>query len=356
VSLQFTYDALPGRVVFGSGVFASLPEEASRLGSKALVLCTPEQKHLAQQAAAVLAGRAVGIFDRAVMHVPIETADAATALAASLGADLCVAIGGGSTTGLGKAIALRSNLPILAVPTTYAGSEMTPIWGMTENGVKKTGRDPRVLPRTTLYDPELTLTLPVGLSGTSGMNAIAHCVEGLYSQSANPLISLAAEEGIRSLAASLPRIARNASDIEARSEALHGAWLAGVTLGSVGMALHHKLCHTLGGTFNLPHAETHTVVLPHALAYNAAAVPEAMRRVARALGCTDAVSGLLALTRAIGAPTALKDLGMPEDGIERALQLATTNPYYNPAPIEVEPLRRLLRNAWAGRPPEYFRP
>jgi maleylacetate reductase len=231
---------------------------------------------------------------------------------------------------------------------------MTPIWGLTERGVKRTGRDPRVLPRTTLYDPELTLNLPVATSVTSGMNAIAHCVEGLYSESANPLVSLMAEEGIRALGRSLPRIVHQPDNLEARSEALYGAWLAGVTLGSVGMALHHKLCHTLGGAFNLPHAQTHTIILPHALAYNAKAVPEAVSRVARALGAEDGVQALVGLIAALGAPTALKDIGMPREGIERAAELATANPYYNPAPVQKDALRRLLQNAYDGRPPESY--
>jgi maleylacetate reductase len=353
--LRFTYTALPGRVVFGVGVLASLPDEAALLGKRALVLCTQGHKALGERAASLLDSLTVGIFDRAVMHVPVETANAASELAQASGADLCVAIGGGSTTGLAKAIALRSGLSILAVPTTYAGSEMTPTWGLTEGGVKRTGRDQRVLPRTTLYDPELTLSLPPALSATSGVNAIAHCVESLYSDKANPLVSLMAEEGIRALGQSLPRIVRQPNDLEARSEALYGAWLAGITLGSVGMALHHKLCHTLGGTFNLPHAQTHTIVLPHAMAYNAQAAPEAMSRVARALGAKDAVRGVIDLVRAIGAPTALKDIGMPAEGIERAVELATTNPYYNPAPVEKDAVRRLLQNAYEGRHPEAHR-
>jgi alcohol dehydrogenase class IV len=231
---------------------------------------------------------------------------------------------------------------------------MTPIWGLTEGGLKRTGRDLRVLPRITLYDPQLTLSLPPDLSGTSGVNAIAHCVEGLYSETANPLVSLMAEEGIRALGRSLPRVVREPDNLEARSDALYGAWLGGVTLGSVGMALHHKLCHTLGGTFNLPHAQTHTIVLPHALAYNASSAPDAVSRVARALDAGDAVQGLIDLIGAIGAPTALKDIGMPADGIDRAVELVTTSPYYNPAPLKKDALRRLLRNAYAGAPPEPY--
>src|SRR5438445_1899914 len=277
---SFSYNQLPGRVVFGVGALVHLQREIELLGAtRALVLSTPEQTAQAEDIAARLGPRCAGIFPRALMHVPIETAREARMEAQRLGADCAVAIGGGSTTGLGKAIALDSGLPILAIPTTYAGSEMTPIYGLTEGGEKKTGRDPRVLPRTVIYDPELTITLPAGLSITSGLNAIAHAAEGLYAHDGNPIIGLMAEEGIRALARALPLIQRSPADIEARSDALYGAWLCGVVLGQVAMGLHHKLCHTLGGSFNLPHAETHTVVLAHALAYNAGAAPQAMAAI-----------------------------------------------------------------------------
>ena len=261
-----------------------------------------------------------------------------------------MAIGGGSTTGLAKAIALTSELPILAIPTTYAGSEMTPIWGLTEGGVKKTGRDVRVLPKTVIYDPALTTSLPVALSVTSGINAIAHCVEALYSRDANPIISLIAEEGIRALAGGLPEVVKQPGDLDARSRALYGAWLAGVSLGAVGMALHHKLCHTLGGTFNLPHAETHTVVLPHAVAYNAAAAPEAMERIARALGARSAAEGLYDLAASLGAPVSLESLGMRREQLDRAADLAVQNPYYNPRPVTREGIRDAARKRVSGDP------
>ncbi len=350
---SFAYDQLPGRVVFGAGALDELPREIGRLGAKrALVLATPEQAAQADDVARRLGERCAGVFARAVMHVPIEVARAAREAAARLGADCAVAIGGGSTTGLGKAIALESALPILAIPTTYAGSEMTPIWGITEGGLKKTGRDPRVLPRTVIYDPALTVGLPVGLSATSGMNAIAHAVEGLYAQDADPIHSMMAEEGIRALAEGLPRVKANPRDLDARSDCLYGAWLCGAVLGAVGMALHHKLCHTLGGTWNLPHAETHTVVLPHAAAYNAGAAPEAMARAARALHAVSAPQGLYDLAQTLGAPVALKAIGMPAGELDRAAELATTAPYWNPRPVERAAIRRLLEDAWWGRRPE----
>jgi alcohol dehydrogenase class IV len=349
---SFTYTQLPGRVVFGVGALDQLPREIELLGAtRALVLSTPEQEAQAEDAAKRLGARCAGMFPRAVMHVPIEVARAARDEAKRLGADCAVAIGGGSTTGLGKAIALESALPILAIPTTYAGSEMTPIYGLTEGGLKKTGRDRKVLPKTVIYDPNLTLGLPVGLSVTSGFNAIAHAAEGLYAEDANPIMSLMAEDGIRALAHGLPAIVKNPKDLEARSECLYGAWLCGAVLGAVGMALHHKLCHVIGGTWNLPHAETHTVVLPHALAYNADAAPDAMRRVERGLGAPHAARGVYDLMKTLGAPLALKDIGMKEAELDRAAELATTAPYFNPRPIDRQGIRALLDNAFFGRRP-----
>ncbi|MFJ1254228.1 maleylacetate reductase [Cupriavidus sp. CuC1] len=348
----FVYNGLPSRVVFGAGSLDQLGREIELLGAtRALVLSTPQQRAQAEALAAQLGARAAGVFAEAVMHVPVETARQARAFAAQVGADCAIAIGGGSTTGLGKAIALETSLPIIAIPTTYAGSEMTPIYGLTEGGVKKTGRDLRVLPKTVIYDPALTTSLPPALSLTSGINAIAHAAEGLYAQDANPIISLMAEEGIRALGDGLPRVMDEPADLAARSDCLYGAWLCGAVLGSVGMALHHKLCHTLGGTFNLPHAETHTIVLPHVLAYNRDAAPEAMKRIARALRAEDAAQAAFDLAHDHGAPTALKDIGLTAADLDVALDLALKNPYWNPRPVERAPLRALLEAAFEGRPP-----
>ena len=348
----FVHQALASRVVFGAGSLQQLGKEIDALGAtRALVLSTPEQAEAAHRVAELLGARAAGIFPRAVMHVPIETAREARDEARRLGADCAVAIGGGSTTGLGKAIALDSGLPIIAIPTTYAGSEMTSIYGLTEGGVKKTGRDPRVLPRTVIYDPELSVSLPIGLTVTSGLNAIAHAAEGLYAVDGNPIVSLMAEEGIRAMAAALPALSIDPSDLDARGDALYGAWLCGAVLGAVSMGLHHKLCHTLGGSFNLPHAEVHTVVLPHALAYNAAHAPEAMRRMARALGTESTAASLFDLARRLGVPVALKDIGMPADGLDRAADLAVQIPYPNPRPLERAAIRALLQRAFDGERP-----
>lgn len=354
-TLEFVYNALPGRVVFGAGKLATVADEIQHLGAgKALVLSTPEQRGLAETVAAQLGAQSAGLFDQARMHVPTEIIAAGLAAARDAGAACTVAIGGGSTIGLAKAIALEDGLPILAIPTTYAGSEMTPIWGMTEAGVKRTGRDPRVLPRTVIYDPELLVTLPDFITGPSGMNAIAHCVEALYAEDRNPITSLLAEEGIRAVARSLAIATREPTNLQARADTLYGAWLAGAALGQVGMALHHKLCHTLGGSFNLPHAEVHSIIIPHATAYNASAAPNAIARVAAALdadGAPAAGPALFALLNSVATKTTLADLGMREADLDRAAELATQNPYYNPRPVTREGIRALLDDAYFGRPP-----
>ena len=374
---NFVFNGHAQRVVFGNGSLSQLPQEIAQLGAhRALVLSTAEQRGAAQQVVDLLGDRAAGIFDRAVMHVPIEVAREARELARRLDADCAVTFGGGSTTGLGKAIALDSGLPIIALPTTYAGSEMTPIYGITEGGLKKTGKDFRVLPRTVIYDPQLTLGLPVPMSISSGINAIAHAAEGLYSSDSNPIMDLMAVEGIAALGRALPVIAasglqapgfdavglhatallasRNdaeASVGEARTQALYGAWLCGAVLGNVGMGLHHKLCHTLGGTFNLPHAQTHTIVLPHALAYNANAAPQAMSKIAAALNAESAPRALFQLAQRHGAAVALRDIGMQRGDLERACDLALMNQYPNPRPLQREAIRELLQHAFEGVSP-----
>jgi maleylacetate reductase len=352
----FVYEALPIRVLFGVGTVAQLAHEVQRLGIKrALVLATPGRQPQAATLAALLGDRSAGVFAGAVMHTPISVTDETMRIVAETAADGLVSLGGGSTTGLGKAIALRTDLPQIVLPTTYSGSEMTPILGETKDGMKTTQKSPRVLPEVVIYDVELTLTLPPGVSATSGMNAIAHAAEALYAQERNPVTSLMAEEGIAALGRALPRVVANPSDKEARADALYGAWLCGFCLGTVGMALHHKLCHTLGGSFGLPHAETHTVVLPHAMAYNAPAVPDAMARLAGALGVSDAARGLYDLAGRLGAPRSLKELGMREVDIGAAAGLAVERPYWNPRPVERAALRDLIARAWAGVPPDTSR-
>jgi maleylacetate reductase len=252
---------------------------------------------------------------------------------------------------LSKALALRTDLPQVVIPTTYAGSEATPILGETQEGVKYTQRSVQVLPETILYDAELTVGLPVRVSMASGLNAMAHAAEALYSADGNPLTHLMAEASLAAFIDALPRIQSRPGDLDARSAALCGAWLSGCCLGAVGMALHHKLCHTLGGAFGLPHAETHAILLPHALAYNLPFAPDAHRSLARALRREDPAIALEQFTRRLSLPRALSELGMPEAAIEHAADLAVRNPYPNPRPLEREALRGLLARAWAGDPP-----
>jgi alcohol dehydrogenase class IV len=348
----FIFDSPAYRVIFAAGSLDRLPDEVRALGARrALVISTPAEFRFAEDATARLGSIAAGMFTDAVMHHPIEVVHRARAQARQLDADCYITIGGGTTTGTGKLIALETGMPVIAIPTTYAGSEMTPIYGVTENGVKRTGRDRRVLPRTVIYDPTLTVSLPAHVSGPSGMNAMAHCVEALYAHDGNPIVSLMAAEGIRALARSLPVVVKAPDDVDARADALYGAWLSGIVLGQSAMGIHHKLCHTLGGSFNLPHAEVHTVVLPHATAYNRDFAPAAMRMAAEALGATDAAQGIFDLIAAIGAPLSLKAIGMPADGLERAADLATENHYANPRPIEIGPIRELLRRAYEGTRP-----
>jgi maleylacetate reductase len=341
--MPFVYAALPTRVIFGRGKISEAAAEAKRLGLKRPLVITTS--HQAESGLALLKTTGGVAFAGAAMHTPTSVTDTALALLKAENCDGTIALGGGSSTGLGKAIAFRTDLPQLVIPTSYAGSEMTNILGETADGVKTTKRDAKIQPEAVIYDADLLDTLPDSFAATSGMNAIAHAVEGLYAVDGNPIVSLIAEEGIRALANALPK-GRVAHD-----EALYGAWLSATVLGSVAMALHHKLCHVLGGSFNLPHAETHTVVLPHATAYNAPASPQSMQRIATALGSTSAAAGLYDLAKKLGAPLSLKQLGMPESGLDKAADIAVSNPYPNPRPLERAAIRQLLDDAYHGRRP-----
>jgi len=349
---QFIYNANPSRVLFGSGTSAQLAEEISAMGcSHALILSTPQQADLAEKTCMDIGPLATGVFTEATMHTPVAVTCEALKTAEQTTADCLVPVGGGSTIGLSKAIALRSGLPQIAIPTTYAGSEMTPILGQTEDGVKTTQRTMKVLPEVVIYDVDLTLTLPVALSVTSGINAMAHAIEALYAENRNPVISMLAEEGIRALYRTLGIISDKPFDIKVRSDALFGAWLCGTSLGSVGMALHHKLCHTLGGTFDLPHSETHTVLLPHVTAFNAVAVPE-LDALGHKLNGTSLAVSISELAKRADAPLSLAAIGMPKDGLDRAAKLAVSNPYFNPRKFNQGDIRELLENAFHGTPLE----
>lgn len=340
----------PVKVRLGPGVRHEIGAELKALDlSRALVLTTPQQVSQGNDVLTALGSSGYGLFSGAVMHTPVEVT--AKAMDAATDADCLVAIGGGSTIGLAKAIALRTDLPQIVLPTTYAGSEATPVLGQTANGVKETLRSPKVQPEVILYDPELVATLGVELTVTSGLNAMAHAVEALYAQDRNPLSNQLAMAGLRAFRKGLPRVVADPQDLAAREETQFASWLCGTVLAEVGMALHHKLCHTLGGSFDLPHAETHAVMLPHTAAYNAVAAAPALAPMAELFGGSVG-GGLYDFAASLGAPLALKDLGLSGSNLDPAADLATKNPYWNPRPIERTAIRELLQRAWEGTRPE----
>lgn len=352
MSEAFAYEALPSRVVFGVGRSADVAQELERLGrSRVLVVASRVEKALADRIAGSLGDRVVGRFEDVVQHVPAEFAASAIAARDACEADVVLTIGGGSATGYGKIIALERDTVQIAVPTTYAGSEMTPIWGRTTDGRKETGNDRRVLPEVVVYDPELTLSLPPEIAGPSGMNALAHAVEATYAPGTNPVIAVMALESVRRLHRALPVVCSRPDDLEGRSEALLGAYLAGCTLGVAGTALHHKACHVLGGMFDLGHGEMNSVMLAHALHYNAPAMPRVAADLARVLDTDDAAQAVYDLAVAIGAPTSLAEIGMPEDGIETAAKDIVVRAAQNIRPPELESITAMLRAAYEGRRP-----
>ncbi|TGS71705.1 maleylacetate reductase [Mesorhizobium sp. M3A.F.Ca.ET.201.01.1.1] len=346
---RFVFKGLPTRVVFGAGSFAELGAVLdSLICQRALVVTTPAQADLAWLVRERIGNRFAGAFTNARMHTPVQVTEQALTQVQAAGADCVISIGGGSTTGLGKALAVRTGRPHVAIPTTYAGSEMTDILGETGDAGKTARRSEQIRPQAVIYDPEFTLSLPVSMSVASGLNAMAHAVEALYAHDRNPITSMMAEAGLRALYASLAEIAQRPDDSAARSQALYGAWLCGTCLGSVSMALHHKVCHVLGGSFDLPHAETHAVMLHHVVAYNASAAPEAMHTISRILG-SEPAPGLQHFAASLGAPTSLAELGMPEDGIDRATDLVFADSYPNPRPLDRGAVRDMLSGAWKGK-------
>ena len=349
---SFTYAALPSHVTFGVDTFSCVADEVQRLGrTRVLVLGGPRVAGLVDRTRDLLGGRMVGLFDGAAMHTPVEVTERALATLSGLQADCVLAIGGGSAVGLAKALARRTDVDQVVVPTTYAGSEVTPVVGETENGVKTTHSSPAVLPESVVYDVALSADLPAGLAVCSAVNALAHAAEAFYSPDANPLVDALAARAVPELAAGVRAIAEGRRSRDSAARLLLGAWLAGTCLGAVRMGLHHKLCHTLGGSFDLPHAETHTVVLAHALAYNAPAAPEALAQLGRALGTDDPAGAVHDLVSEAGGPTSLRQLGLAESDLDRAAELAVANPYPNPRPLQRDAVRELLEGAWRGQRP-----
>jgi maleylacetate reductase len=346
---DFAFPGIATRVVFGRGTIAQTGIEIERLGHlKAIILSTPHQKAEAEALAASLGSLSAGVFAGAAMHTPNDVTETALAAFKSSRATAVVSLGGGSTTGLGKAIAMRTGADQIVIPTTYAGSEMTDILGETADGEKTTRRDAAIRPETVIYDVDLTLTLPIEMTVTSSLNAIAHGIEALYAPDRNPIIEQMCISAFASFAQALPIVVKDPLNVEARGHVLYGAWLCSTALGYVSMALHHKLCHTLGGSFGLPHAETHAVMIPHVTAFNAVAVPELLKPIRDIFG-----SSLYDFADMLGAPMSLRALGLAESDLDRAAEIATRNPYANPRPFGRDDIRALLQDAWSGQRPKH---
>lgn len=350
---SFRCELAPMRVVFGPGALDQIGAELEELGaSRVLTVSSPGRVALAERVAGLLGARSVGTHPEAVEHVPTPVADAAVERARTLGADACLAVGGGSAIGLAKMLARDLAIPVVAVPTTYAGSEMTAVWGQTDAAGKRTGVDERVRPALVIYDPALTLDLPARVSAASGMNALAHAVEALYAPDASPVTDLFAREGVAALTSALPSLVSGEPDDQvARSTALYGAWLCGACLGATTMGLQHKLAHVLGGTSGLPHAPAHAVVLPHVLAYNAGYAPATITALAQVLDTPEPAHALWELTHALGLPRSLGELGFATTDIDTVSAQVVARPYPNPRPVAAADVADLLRRAWAGEPP-----
>lgn len=347
----FTYDALPGRVVFGLGARAHVSGEVAGLGvTRVFLIASGSAAVAADEIADALGDWCAARWAEVAEHVPVDLAERARVAARDARADVLVCVGGGSAIGLAKAVALETGMPIIAVPTTYAGSEMTPMYGLTGEH-KHTGRDPRVLPRVVVYDPELTRSLPVGTSAGSALNAFAHCVEGLYGPGANPVTSLGAIEGIRVLAETIPELAADPENLGMRSDLLYGAYLAGTVIATVGVGVHHRTCHVLGGSYGLSHAACNAVVLPHAIAYNAPEIPAVMRRVADAMVTSDPAAFAYDLAAGAGLPVSLEALGLPENVLDAAAVRVVEETHANPRAVDFASVRAMLDAAWRGTRP-----
>ena len=355
----FTYDQLPARIVFGAGRLAEVGAEVERLGGQRVMLIS-DWAATAPAAAvtAQLGSRLALAWEEVAQHVPVELAERARAAATEANIDCVVCIGGGSSTGLAKALALSNAVPILAVPTTYAGSEQTAIYGLTGGRHKQTGKNPIVQPKTVVYDPELTVGLPPQVTGPSAFNALAHSVESLYAPGHNPITSVLALEGVRAIHDSLPTVMASPGDVDARGTLLYGAYLSGVALGTTAAGLHHKLCHVLGGRFNLVHADAHSVILPHAIAFNAPALSDEMGRLAAALGAPggNPASALWDLAVASNVPTRLADLNghdglLKRDDLAGAARAAAEEITVNPRPVTEADLLGILERAYEGERP-----
>ena len=351
--MEFVFDhaTLAQRVLFGTGrAVDNVGTSVTALGAqRVLLIAGSSATELADAIAASIP--VVARIQEVEQHVPAANAAKAVAVAEDGNVDLVIAIGGGSAVGLAKIVACETGLPIVAVPTTFSGSEATDVWGITRDGRKTTGSDPRALPKVVIYDAALSSTLPTRLAVASGVNAIAHAVDGFWAPRADPINTALGAEGLRALVPSLRTIVADPHDVGARERTIYGAYLAAVAFASAGSGIHHKICHALGGTFNLPHAETHSVMIGYVAAFNSSSAPDAADRITAALGSASTGSGFFALRQDLGTPASLRELGFEESDISAAAKIILPSiPASNPRPVSGHDLEALLRAAWAGEP------
>ena len=337
------------KVVFARGALSTLAEEIALLSKKRILLISDESAAVhAKKVNEALGSLIVQSVDHVVMHVPDEFSAPIVANAQKNEIDLVISIGGGSATGLGKIVALDAHIDLMAVPTTYAGSEMTTIWGRTRNNQKLTGRDMAVLPKVTIYDPELTYSLPISISANSGMNAIAHAVEALYAPDVTSVISEAALEGVQVFSKGLRLLHSDVNNVDARDELLRGSMLCGFSLSNATMGIHHKICHTLGGMFDLSHASMHSAVLPWAAQYNQSFAQSQLNDVAKVLKAPSAAIGLWDLAKEVGAETSLRNIGYPLEKSEEVADVISRATLVNPRPFDKQAVIDLLAHAYEG--------
>lgn len=348
---DFTYTAPPARVLFGPGRVNDLAEEIDRLGvARVMVAATPNGATRYKSIVGSLSERCAGVFSNAQPHCPEDVALAAVDNFKISGADAVVTIGGGSTIGLGKVIAARCKVPFVAIPTTLSGSEMTALYGMKIGDEKRTWNDPAAKACGVIYDPDLIASLPRHEIATTGMNCLAHCIEALYPAQPNPIARLLALDAIRVLGQTLPAMIET-NDAQSRAGVLYGGFIGGLLVSMVGIGLHHKICHVIGGHFDLPHGETNSVVLPYVVAFNAPAMPAIADDIAHALGSNDAVHAIFELAARIGVPGGLSALGLSRSDLLPIAREIVAKNIQNPRPVTLENISALLAKAWAGERP-----
>jgi alcohol dehydrogenase class IV len=346
---HFEYTSFPNKVFFGEGSFSTVAKLLANY-DKAFVIAGERQAACVQQLIDELGKERVIHFSNIVQHVPVELVEQARQQQVQAQTNVLVAIGGGSAIGLAKALALQNEHDIIAVPTTYAGSEMTNIWGLTTTAGKTTGRDMKVLPKYVVYDPMFTANMPTSLAATSAMNAMAHLMEAVYAHDTNPITYGYALDGMRKLREGLELLATTKQmTIQINQLLQYGSFIAGKALCDVSMSLHHKLAHVLGGTFGLAHADVHTVLQAYVLEYQWDALSSSVQQdFKEALQHPYPPVALQTLAKNVKAPTQLKEIGFTEKDIDKAVDTVLAKPYANPKPITKAGLEQLLQNALGG--------